>query len=102
MNTYSTSTGERLKQSVIDGLIRKAKEAKLRQQVDDAGYNFCENCGISGGMYLDCSHNESVKSCKENGRTERAFDVDNITILCRSCHKIKDKLHVQWKLKSKI
>lgn len=95
MNTYSTSNGERLKQSVIENLIRKAKAQKLKQQFECNDYNFCENCGVSNGTYLDCSHNESVKSCKENGRAEKAFDVNNITILCRDCHQIKDKLNIQ-------
>lgn len=95
MNSYKTSTGERLKQSVIDSLIRKAKAQKVKQQFEEHGYNFCEACGISNGTYLDCSHNESVKSCKENGRTEKAFDVSNITILCRNCHQIKDGLNIQ-------
>lgn len=95
MNTYKTSAGERLKQSVIDSLIRKAKAQKVKQQFEEHGYNFCEQCGISSGVYLDCSHNESVKSCKENGRTEKAFDVDNLTILCRKCHQEKDGLNIQ-------
>ena len=96
MNSYQTSSGERIKQSVIEKLITKAKSQKLREQFDEHGYNFCEQCNISSGTYLDCSHNESVKSCKENGRVEKAFDVDNITILCRSCHQKKDKLNLQW------
>lgn len=92
MNSYKTSNGERIKQSVIERLIKKAKEEKLKQQYDEHGYNFCEDCGISNGTYLDCSHEESVKSCKENGRTEKAFDVDNIKIRCRFCHQKHDKL----------
>ena len=92
MNSYNTSSGKRIKQSTIDSLIRKAKAEKLRQQFEEHQYNFCEQCGISSGTYLDCSHNESVKSCKENGRTELAFDVNNITVLCRKCHQIKDRL----------
>jgi len=95
MNSYQTSNGERIKQSVIESLIRKAKAEKVKKQFEEHGYNFCENCKISNGTYLDCSHNESVKSCKENGRTEKAFDVNNITILCRSCHQEKDKLNIQ-------
>jgi hypothetical protein len=91
MNTYKTSDGSRLKQSIIDSLIKKAKAEKLRQQFDEHRYNFCEDCGISSGTYLDCSHDESVKKCKENGRTEKAFDVNNITIRCRKCHQIHDK-----------
>ncbi len=95
MNSYATSTGERLKESVIKRLIRKAKAEKLRQQYEKNGYNFCEECGISNGTYLDCSHNISVKKAKETGRTELCFDVNNITILCRKHHQIKDKLHLQ-------
>jgi hypothetical protein len=93
MNSYRCSDGTRLKQSVIERLIKKAKAEKLREQFDEHGYNFCEQCNISSGTYLDCSHTESVKSCKENGRTEKAFDVDNIKIRCRKCHQIHDKLY---------
>jgi len=92
MNTYQCSDGSRLKQSVIDRLITKAKKQKVESQFDDHGYNFCEECGISSGTYLDCSHNVSVKKAKEQGKTELCFDVNNITMLCRKCHQIKDKL----------
>jgi hypothetical protein len=92
MNTYQTSKGERIKQSVIERLIRKAKEQKLRQQFDEFDYNFCEHCLISSGTYLDCSHKISVKDAKESGRTELCFDVNNIDILCRKCHQKRDKL----------
>ena len=93
MNSYRTTSGERLNQSTIDNLIRKAKAKKLQNHLDDFGYIFCEKCKKSGGSYFDCSHNISVKKCKENGETEKAFDVDNITILCRSCHQKHDKLN---------
>ena len=91
MNSYSTSDGSRLKQSVIDSLIRKAKQQKLKEQFIADGYNHCEDCGISSGTYLDCSHDISVKKAKENGKTELSFDVNNITIRCRKCHQIHDK-----------
>lgn len=92
MNSYQCSDGSRLKQSVIERLITKAKAEKVRTQFDDYGYNFCEDCKISSGTYIDCSHDISVKKAKETGRTELAFDVNNITMLCRKCHQIKDKL----------
>lgn len=94
MNTYQTSDGTRLKKSVIDSLVRKAKQQKLLQQFDEHGYNFREECKVSSGVYLDCSHDESVKSCQENGRAEKAFDTENITILCRKHHQIKDRLNL--------
>ena len=96
MNSYRTSTGERIKQSTIDRKIRKAKALKLYQQKEDEGYNFCEVCGVTSGTYLDCSHNKSVKWCKENGQTELAYDVNNITILCRQHHQERDKLNLQF------
>lgn len=96
MNSYSTSSGERLKQSTIDRLITKAKAEKLRQQFDDHGYNHCEVCGISSGVYLDCSHKISVKEAKETGRTELCFDVNNIDILCRDHHKERDGLGLKF------
>lgn len=92
MNSYQCSDGSRLNQSVIERLIRKAKAEKVRQQFDEHGYNFCEQCKVSNGTYLDCSHNVSVKKAKEEGKTELCFDVENITIRCRKCHQKHDKL----------
>lgn len=92
MNSYKCSDGTRLKQSVIDRLITKAKKQKVEQQFDEFGYNFCEECQISSGTYLDCSHDVGVKKAKEIGETELCFDVNNITMLCRRCHQIRDKL----------
>lgn len=86
MATYKTSNGERLTKSVIDNRIRKAKAAKLKAMLDEQGYIACENCGVSGGARLDCSHNISVKECQETGRSELAYDVKNITVLCRQHH----------------
>lgn len=102
MNTYQTSCGTRLKKSVIDSLIRKAKAAKLRQQFEQYGYNFCEHkkkdgsvCLRSGGVRLDCSHDISVNEAQNSGRVELAFDVDNITIRCRECHQEYDRNNIQ-------
>ena len=92
MNTYKCSDGTRLKQSVIERLITKAKKEKLRQFIDENDYIFCEECKINNSFKFDCSHDLSVKKCKEQGKTELSFDVNNITILCRTCHQIKDKL----------
>lgn len=96
MNTYKTSDGTRLKQSTIDSRIKNAKSKKISLMQDQFGYVFCEKCGVSNGTFIDCSHDISVKECKETGRTELAFDVNNITMLCRKCHEEKDKLNVQW------
>ena len=91
MNTYKTSTGERLSKSVIDARVRKAKKEKIDEQFGEHGYNFCEDCKRSAGVYLDCSHDVSVDQCQKQGKSELAYDTNNITIRCRDCHRKHDK-----------
>ena len=93
MNTYSTSTGERFSQSQIERRITDAKAKALQNQIDEFGYNFCEQCGKNGSSTrLDCSHEISVKRAKEEGKTEQCWNVKNIVIRCRGCHQKHDKL----------
>ena len=93
MGSYKTSSGERIEKSVIDLRVRRAKKNKLDLQLEEYGYNFCEECKRSSGTHLDCSHDISVDKCQKNGMTELAYDVDNITIRCRRCHNKHDKLY---------
>lgn len=96
MGTYSTSTGERLSKSTIDYRIRKAKQKVIQNQLLEYGYNFCEDCKVSSGVRLDCSHDISVDECQKTGRAELAYDVNNMKIRCRKCHQKRDKNGVQW------
>jgi membrane protease subunit (stomatin/prohibitin family) len=97
MNTYQTSNGERFTQSQIERKITEAKAKALEKQCNEHDYNFCENCGRNASnTRLDCSHGISVKRAKEEGKTEQCWNVGNIEILCRACHQIKDKLHLQF------
>ena len=96
MGNYKTSTGESLSNSVIDSRMQKAKKQLLQNQVDEHGYNFCEQCGRSSGVYLDCSHDISVKKAKENGKAELCYKVGNMTVLCRKCHQEKDGLNINF------
>lgn len=89
MNTYRTSLGERIRKSVIDRRIREAKRISIERQLDRYGYNFCEKCGGQGR--LDCSHIKSVDQCQKDGESEKAYDPDNIQILCRKCHQAYDR-----------
>ena len=100
MNTYSTSTGERVSKSVIDSRVRAAKRRLLDDQMLEFGFNFCVEvgCGASSGVYLDASHKISVKECQESGKSELAYDVKNLDVLCRSCHKKRDKLDLRFEL----
>jgi len=87
MNSYKDSHGNSIPKNVIDRRVRLAKQEKLNEQINEHGYHFCEHCGISSGTYLDCSHDISVNDCQMNGNCELAYDVNNITILCRICHE---------------
>ena len=94
MGTYSTSTGQRLTTSQIDSRTRQAKKLKISGFIDEYGHVFCEECGCnSSNTYIDCSHDISVKKAKENGQAEQCYNVKNITLLCRRCHQVKDKLY---------
>lgn len=97
MNSYRTSDGQKVKKSVIDRRIRMAKDRKLQLQRDEHGYNFCEECGKNAmDTYLDCSHDVSVDECQKSGQADKTWDIENITIRCRKCHQVKDKLNLQF------
>lgn len=96
MNHYQTSTGERVSQSQIDYRIRQAKAKKVANFFDEHSYYHCEECKRSSGSWFDCSHIVSVKEAKESGKTELCWDVNNITLLCRSCHTKRDNLNLQY------
>jgi len=97
MNTYQCSDGTRIRKSIIDGRVRKAKAYKLEQQQIEYGYNFCEECHRNDCKPIDCSHVVSVDECQKSGRAELAYDPENITILGRRCHQQRDKLLVNYK-----
>ena len=92
MNSYKTSNGERVKKSIIDRMVRSAKAQVLTNQFYEHGYNFCEDCKRSTGTYLDCSHNISVDKCQKQGKSELAWDLNNIKVRCRNCHRKHDNL----------
>ncbi len=95
-NSYKLSTGEYIKKSLIDLRIREAKKIVIDNQIDEYGYNFCEVCKASSGVRLDCSHYVSVDECQKTGRSELAYDVNNIQVLCRECHKERDNNQLKF------
>ena len=99
MNHYKTSTGESVSQSTIDYRITEAKRDFLENHLHEHGYYFCEECGKSSGVILDCSHDISVKKAKENRMTEQCWNIKNLTLLCRECHQEKDGLNIQTSYK---
>jgi len=86
MNHYYTSDGDRVSKSVIDKRIRKAKAVLIENQTEEYGYNFCDECGVSSGVYLDCAHIVSVDESQKTRRSEMAWDVSNMRVLCRKHH----------------
>lgn len=96
MNHYYTSDGIRVSKAAIDQRVRRAKAKRLEIQRTEHGYNYCQKCGRSSGVYLDCAHDVSVDKCQKTGRAELAWDTSNIKILCRECHSKHDNLNLQW------
>ncbi|MDA3779660.1 MAG: hypothetical protein PF487_05455 [Bacteroidales bacterium] len=90
MNYVKTTSGDRIKRSILDRKIREAKAKLIQQQLDDYSYNFCTICKRNDCLPLDCSHHISVKEAIETGRSELCWDLDNMAVVGRSCHKIKD------------
>ena len=91
-NSYLMSNGQRIAKKTIDQKVRQAKATKIQQFFDLHGYYFCEDCSRSDRKPIDCSHNLSVDQCQKQGRSELAWDVENITLRCRVCHQKYDKL----------
>lgn len=90
-NRYRLSNGETLTKAQIDARVHDAKLLKLHQFMEEHGGFYCEECGTSSDR-LDCSHTVSVDKCQKMGKTEMAWNVSNIILRCRSCHKKHDKL----------
>ncbi|MFW5871755.1 MAG: hypothetical protein ACOCUT_01475 [bacterium] len=92
MSNYKDSNGNKYSKAEIDRMVRDAKEKKIGSFIDEHGYIFCEDCGRSGGVRFDCSHQIGVDRCQKEGRSKLAWDIDNIKIRCRKCHQKHDKL----------
>ena len=92
MNYYKLSDGSKLPKSTIDRKIRDAKKLKKDMFLLEHGFIFCEECKRSSGTRFDMSHDISVDECQKSGRSELAYDVNNITIRCRECHIKHDNL----------
>ena len=90
--TYSDSWGERYTTDQIERKIKVAALEKLQDQSYEYGYNFCTQCKRNDDTPIDVSHTISRKQAKEDGCVEVLWDLSNLEILGRKCHKIKDKL----------
>lgn len=79
MNHYNTSSG-RVSKSIIDAKVKEAKQALV-----DSVEHYCHASGRTDER-LDCSHIISVKRCQEMGKSELAWDVNNLQLEGRTAH----------------
>lgn len=88
-----------IKKSVIDAKVRAAKAAKIERMIELHDYVFCEDCGVNASSTaIDCSHNIPVDKCQKdpNYPLEMAWDISNLQMLCRDCHKKRDGLDLRF------
>ena len=97
MNNITLSTGERITRSTFDFRIRKAKKQKIDKMIEEFGFIFCEDCEQNNCKPVDCSHEIPVSECLKSGKPELAYDINNIIMRGRECHRKKDGLHLQFK-----
>jgi hypothetical protein len=95
-NTWESSDGTRYTSQEVAKNIHDAKARKLGLMQHEHGYFFCEECKENTGNYIDCSHTVSVDQCKKKGMVEYAWDVNNIRLLCRTCHSRFDRNDVRF------
>lgn len=96
MNYLRTSTGERISRTTFDRRIRDAKMKKMAKVIEKEGYLCCEDCKRNTCQPVDCSHDISVDKCIKMGRPELAYDVNNLTIRGRECHRKHDKTDLKF------
>ena len=92
-NKYYDSSGNSYTQSKINSNITKAKAQKIDNMNLEYGFIFCEDCkkNSSCGESIDCSHDISVQKAKNERLVELCWNVNNITMRCRTCHRKYDK-----------
>ena len=96
MNFYRTSDGSRVSKSTIDRKTSQAKKQKLADQLDEYGHNFCMECLRNDCLPITVAHLLSVDRCQKEGRSELAWNPENLQILGMPCHKKYDKLNLQF------
>ena len=95
MNSYFDSDGNKYSQGQIDFRIKRAGLEVLDLQFLEHGYNFCTKCHRNDCKPIDVAHIISRKKAKELKQVELSWDIGNLEILGRKCHKILDKLNIQ-------
>lgn len=75
-----TSVGEKV-------FIKNGKEIK-QSMIDNKGYIYCENCGVSSSLKFECHH---IIYRSEKPLHENLHDKKNLIVLCIKCHNLFHK-----------
>jgi hypothetical protein len=94
MGKFTDSIGRKFTKQQIDRRVNDAKKQRMYMQLDDYGFNFCEDCKRNDCKPIDASHNISVDRCQKDPAIplELAWDISNIKPRGRPCHRKHDKL----------
>jgi len=93
-NTWKATDGTRYTSAQVERYVTNAKKAYLNNFVEERGYPYCEDCERNDCVPIDCSHEISVDECKKRGTVELAWDLKNIRLRGRSCHRTHDKTFI--------
>ncbi|MGB0405235.1 MAG: hypothetical protein ACPGDB_03490 [Fusobacterium sp.] len=94
--TYKDSNGNSWSTEQINRKSDKVAKELIEIQFIEHGYNFCTKCKRNDCKPIDVAHTISRKEAKENGNVEVIWNLDNMRILGRNCHKKQDKLNIQY------
>lgn len=94
---YFDSDGNAYTQAQVARKITKAKEQKIEMFRDEHNREpFCQVCFRNDCVPVDMSHDISVLESKQKRMTEKAWDVQNLTLRGRRCHQKHDKLNLKF------
>jgi len=96
MGSFTDSRGSKFTKKAIDRMVNDAKRERMQMQIDEHGYNFCEDCERNSCKPVDMSHDISVSACQSNPNIplELAWSISNITPRGRLCHQKHDNLYL--------
>ena len=102
MTTYQMTDGTRIKKSVLDRKVTAAKIKYIQQCGEEGILNMCMALGHNVfDEPVDNSHIISVDRCQKLGKSELAYDINNLQRESRSQHMITDGGTIEQKMRQK-
>lgn len=81
------------KQRKRQRLLSERKRVRVEAQINEAGYAWCDRCGIPAGTSVDEAvlnlqgHHKKHRGMGASYNREGIDDDDNIWLLCSRCHR---------------